>query len=275
LIEEDFRPSIVISSYNQKEFLIEAVESVLSQTLCPYEILIPDDGSTDGSQTLIRSYEQKYPNLIKGVLQKQNIGIPRNRNEALKIVKGNYVGILDGDDLFEPNKLEKQFEKLKENPDANAVYGNFLIFNEQSNSSKLKWKQRRAEGDVLSTVAKIQTGILRTLIVKYDLVRTAGFMDCRLPIYDGLWLIIQLAAMCQFTYIDEVLVRKRDHEASVSKGIDKSGQYSDLALIYKMLMPLLINKIDIEIIEDIDVIWKKRLRNLRGVDLLGSIKSIS
>lgn len=260
MIEEDFRPSIIITSYNHKEFLVEAVESVLAQTLCPYEILIADDGSSDGSQTLIRSYEQKFPNLIKGVLQKRNVGIPRNRNMALKAVTGNYVGILDGDDLFVPNKLEMQFEKLKENPNAEAIYGNFSIFDDQNNTSKLKWNEKQAEGDVLSTVARCQVGILRSLLVKYDLVKNAGFMDSRLSRYDGLWLSIQLAAMCEFAYIDEVLVRKRNHQASDSKGIDNSGHYSELALIYRELMPPLIKKLDNEAINIIDVIWQKGLQ---------------
>ena len=81
-----------------------------AQTLPAYEIIVADDASTDGSQDTIRDYMRRYPDLVRGIFQPENVGIPKNRNTALRTVTGNYVGILDGDDTFVPHKLERQVE---------------------------------------------------------------------------------------------------------------------------------------------------------------------
>src|SRR5262245_56185453 len=125
--ERDIRISIIITSYNHRAYLVEAIESVLDQTRLPHEIIVADDMSSDGSQDAIREYERRYPGLVRGLLQEHNRGIPGNRNAALRIVTGNYVGILDGDDRFLPHKLETQVAALQQHPRARVVYGNFRI----------------------------------------------------------------------------------------------------------------------------------------------------
>ena len=71
--------SVIITSYNQKVLLKEAIDSVLRQSYLPFEIIVCDDFSKDGSRDLIRSYELNYPNLVKGIFQKMNLGISKKR----------------------------------------------------------------------------------------------------------------------------------------------------------------------------------------------------
>lgn len=123
----DFRVSVIITSYNQKDYLIEAIESVINQTISPYEIIIADDHSIDGSVELIRDYIDHYPGWIKGIFQKENVGIPKNRNAALCQIMGDWVAILDGDDRFLPHKLEREMETLQNYPVARCVYSNVSI----------------------------------------------------------------------------------------------------------------------------------------------------
>ena len=122
---DDYRISIIITSYNKRDYLVEALDSVVGQTLPPHEIIVADDASTDGSQDTIRDYMHRYPDLVRGIFQPENVGIPKNRNAALRTVTGNYVGILDGDDTFVPHKLERQVEAMRKLPGARAVYSNF------------------------------------------------------------------------------------------------------------------------------------------------------
>lgn len=255
--EMDFRISIIVTSFNLHSYLEEAIESVLCQSKAPYEILIADDHSTDGSQDLIRAYEKRYPGLIRGVFQKQNVGIPRNRNTALEMVRGNYVGILDGDDVFLPDKLSLQVEALKENPNSRAAYGNFNIVDSDLNFIAKKWNCQQPSGDIFREVAKLKTGLLRTLIVDYELVKEAGFMDERLPRYDGLWLTIKLATKCEFAYVDKVLLDKRDHTSSDSKQITFEEHLHDLKLIFCDLNPLL-DSIDSTEQRKISSVWKDK-----------------
>jgi len=235
---DDFRVSIILTSYNGKRYLIEALESVMAQSLRPYEIIIADDGSTDGSQDVIRGYVDRYPAWIKAIYQPHNVGIPRNRNAALQIVKGDYVGILDGDDLFLPNKLERQYHALCALPGARAVYSNFRRFSPDGATVNYRYTVPQPQGKILPAVAMFNTGLLRTMITDYEAVKAAGFMDERFPKYDGLWLAIKLASFCQFAYIHEPLVNKREYSESDSR--KNLGQdYIDLSGIFKEMQPLL------------------------------------
>ena len=116
--------SVVITSYNQKQFLMEAVESVLNQTYPVHEIIVADDGSADGSVEAVKDLMHKYPDRITGVFNPRNQGIPKNRNSGLERVTGEYVYILDGDDRFLPQNVERMMDFLERNPDFRCVYSN-------------------------------------------------------------------------------------------------------------------------------------------------------
>jgi glycosyltransferase involved in cell wall biosynthesis len=237
--EREFKISIIITSYNHRAYLIDAIDSVLGQTLMPHEIIVADDMSSDGSQDTIREYERAFPATVKGVYQAQRCGIPRNRNAALRAVTGNYVGILDGDDWFLPRKLEQQVAALRQYSDAKLAYGNFRIVDSQRRPLRVKWREPQPSGYVFSDVAKCKAGLLRTLIVDYQAVKDAGFMDERFPRYDGLWLTIKLAATCKIAYVNDILLDKRDHATSDSKTLSTHERMQDLTGIYRDLLPLL------------------------------------
>ena len=120
----DVRVSVVITSYNHKDYLVEAIESVLAQTRPADEIIVADDGSTDGSEKVILQYVSTYPSRLIGVLNQRNQGIPRNRNSALARMTGDYVYILDGDDRFLPTNIERSLEELHGRPGYSCVYSN-------------------------------------------------------------------------------------------------------------------------------------------------------
>lgn len=258
---DDFRVSVIITSYNGKSYFIDAVESVLSQTLQPYEIILADDGSTDGSQDVIRSYVEKNSNLIKAIYQPHNVGIPKNRNAALKIVTGNYVGILDGDDLFLPNKLEQQYQALKTVPGARAVYSNFRRFAPDGTTLNYRYPEPQPQGYILPHVTLFNTGFPRTMVVDYEAVKRAGFMDERFPKYDGFWLSIKLASFCKFAYSHEPVVDKREYPESDSR--QNLGQdYVDLKCIYQEMIPL-IKDLDINTKQYIQEYWKQLLNQIK------------
>lgn len=233
----------------------------MSQTLRPFEIIIADDGSTDGSQDTIQSYVDRYPDWIKAIYQPRNIGIPRNRNAALRTVKGNYVGILDGDDLFLPAKLEQQYKALCAFPEARAVYSNFRRFAPDGTTLNYRYPAPQPQGKILPAVALFNTGFPRTMVADYDAVKTAGFMDERFPKYDGLWLTIKLASFCQFAYTHEVTVDKREYPESDSrKNLDQD--YLDLSGIYTEMQPLL-KDMDNNTRQYIQQYWQQILNQLK------------
>lgn len=111
--------SICCITYNHKEYIRDALDGFLSQrTDFPYEILINDDASTDGTADIIREYEQKYPEKIRALLQTENQyskGIT-NPSGAFNFprVRGRYVAMCEGDDYWtDPEKLQKQVTTWK------------------------------------------------------------------------------------------------------------------------------------------------------------------
>jgi glycosyltransferase involved in cell wall biosynthesis len=258
----DFKVSVVITSYNHRDYLDEAIRSVMAQTLRPHEILVADDHSTDGSVELIRGYMERHPGWIKGVFQPSNAGIPRNRNAALREATGNFVGILDGDDLFEPGKLAWQLEALQRVPGAAVAYGNLERIDPQGRALGLHFLEPQPEGDILAEVAELKFGLLRTLVADAGEVRRAGLLDERFPKFDGYWLSVQLAASCRFAYTHEVMVRKRVHPSAESKFSKRKDKLSDLEGILRELQPLLA-RLDQPRARRIRRAWERHLHNIR------------
>jgi glycosyltransferase involved in cell wall biosynthesis len=257
--QRDIKISVIITSYNHRAYLIDAIESVLRQTLMPHEIIVADDLSSDGSRETIREYEREFPGIVRGVFQAQRCGIPRNRNAALRAVTGNYVGILDGDDWFLPRKLETQVAALEESREAKLAYGNFRVVDSERRPLRVKWSEPQPSGDVFWDVARGKGGLLRTLIADYQAVKDAGFMDERFPRFDGLWLTIKLAATCKVAYVDEILLDKRNHPTSDSKTLSTEERLHDLTGIYRELLPLLPSRTSEAERAQIMASWKRKL----------------
>jgi glycosyltransferase involved in cell wall biosynthesis len=210
------RVSVVITSYNQKRYLIEAIESVIGQTVRPHEIILADDCSTDGSVEMIQHYVEEHPNWIKGVFQTENVGIPRNRTAGLDQATGDYVAILDGDDRYLPRNLEEQLKALAPYPETRCVYSNLYFIDAQGVRTRIRDTTPRPAGDVFTYLAGGTLGVLRSMLAPTDLVRRAGFLDERFPKHDGNILALRLAKYAPYAYVFEPLAEKRQHERSDS-----------------------------------------------------------
>lgn len=114
--------SICCITYNHEEFIRQSIESFLMQeTSFPYEIIIHDDASTDGTSNIIREYESKYPGVIKPIYQTENQYSIENMLpflSALRAAKGKYIAICEGDDYWiDPLKLHKQIAEMERHSD--------------------------------------------------------------------------------------------------------------------------------------------------------------
>jgi glycosyltransferase involved in cell wall biosynthesis len=102
--------SVIMTVYNGEKFLREAIDSVLNQTFQDFELIIIDDGSTDSTLKIINSYSDSRIRLIENI---QNRGQSYSRNLGIKESKGEYVAIMDADDIMYPSRLEKQLDFLQ------------------------------------------------------------------------------------------------------------------------------------------------------------------
>jgi glycosyltransferase involved in cell wall biosynthesis len=124
--------SVIIPTYNTVSYLAEAVESVLKQSFRDFEIVIVDDGSTDGTLDVAKQFEPQVK-----VLSKTNGGPASARNLAIKNSTGDYLAFLDSDDLWEEDKLAVQVAYLENNPQISLVYGEALMFGQTGNERKI------------------------------------------------------------------------------------------------------------------------------------------
>lgn len=114
----------VIIFLNGEKFILDAIASVLAQTYNNWELLLVDDGSTDNSSAIARSYADKYPEIrYLEHPNHQNRGMSASRNLGIRNAKGDYIAFLDADDIWLPQKLEKQIAILQSHPQAGMVYG--------------------------------------------------------------------------------------------------------------------------------------------------------
>jgi len=115
--------SVIIPVFNGKKYLGEAIDSVFSQT-CPVgEILIVDDGSTDGTAQVARAFGDRVR-----YFHQMNGGIGAARNRGVDMAEGNFLAFLDADDLWEPHKLAMQMAALEEDGSLDAVFGHVVQF---------------------------------------------------------------------------------------------------------------------------------------------------
>lgn len=128
--------SVLIVNYNYETFLATAIESVLSQTYDRFEIVVCDDGSTDGSVPLIRSYMKEHTDVVRGVF-KENGGVASALNAAFQAAEGDIICFLDADDFFARNKLERVVRTFLEDPSVGLVVNRLIKFSAEEETTGL------------------------------------------------------------------------------------------------------------------------------------------
>jgi len=124
-VGENPRVSVVTIFLNAKKFIEEAIESVLAQTYKDWELLLVDDGSTDTSTKIARGFAKQHPAKVRYLEHKghENRGMSESRNLGIRNANGKYIAFLDADDVWRPEKLERQVPILESQPSVAMVYG--------------------------------------------------------------------------------------------------------------------------------------------------------
>lgn len=130
-MEEAIKLSVVVSCYKQENYIAECLNSILTQEVnFNYEVIIADDCSPDKTQKVIEQFYDKYPDKIKLLFQKVNVGAARNYFAVHKLAIGKYVAHFDGDDVMLPGKLQSQVDVMEANPHCNIVFHRARYFSD-------------------------------------------------------------------------------------------------------------------------------------------------
>ena len=187
--------SCVITSYNNSDYLRQAVESVVAQTKPVDEIIVADDASTDGSQDLIRSLAAEHEN-IRIILREQNLGVARNRDFAIREANGELVTWLDGDDFFYDNKTEMELRALETVGGAVAVSSINIV---DANGNVLNYRDvspfsNTSKEEALEILAYRRGGLPRNMLIAKKIYEGVGGIKSKFHLYEDWDLDIRLAA---------------------------------------------------------------------------------
>lgn len=208
--------SVVIPCYNRDQYIRETIESVLNQTYNNIELIVVDDGSTDNSRDLLESFKGEmklleHPGRVnKGQSAALNLGIKASR--------GKYISFLDSDDLFAPDKIEKQVEFLEKNPQYGLVYGNGHAINEEGELLYPFYGDDHCEiSDPNKILLDCYFLLPNNSLLKRDVLDASGLFDETLRAAQDHDQLIRIAEVTTVAYINEFLFYYRRHKNSISQ----------------------------------------------------------
>jgi glycosyltransferase involved in cell wall biosynthesis len=224
-------------TYNQADFVADAIQSVIDQDYPNIQLVISDDASSDDTPAIIRDFYEKNPEVILPNINKTNVGITKNFNLALEKCKGEYVAFLDGDDIFFPGKLSHQQEFMSENPQFAISYHDIEVFLSTTGEHIYNW-QDRFIGRNISVAELVRFGpILPYPGVMIRRECMPHQLNENIPVGSDwlMWIVSLINCNGQAGYIDLTLGRYRRHSGNVTKYWDWKikDQLSTLAVVEK------------------------------------------
>ncbi|MCK5687171.1 glycosyltransferase, partial [bacterium] len=212
--------SVIIPAFNAEKFICDAIESVLQQTYKGYEIIVVDDGSTDNTASLLNNYGKA----IKYIRQ-ENKGLAIARNVAIQNSQGEYIALLDADDLFSPNRLARGVDVLDHEPEIGLTHADAVRISEQGELLGVFERDTTYLDGYISDELLLRKSLLicPTIMFRKECLVKAGMFDenlTRLGVEDrDLW--IRIAQHYKVKYIPEVLAYYRNSVGSMSKDHEK------------------------------------------------------
>jgi glycosyltransferase involved in cell wall biosynthesis len=206
--------SVVMPVFNSQSYLDEAVKSILAQSLADFEFIIIDDGSTDQSLKMLRSYE-RLDSRIR-LISRPNTGLCGALNEALGLARGKFIARMDADDISLPERFAKQVEFLENHPEA-VMVGTAIELIDGRGRRLLRPPAKTSDEVLQSELLEGNSGISHptAMLRREPMVAAGGYDQASFPAEDlDLWL--RLAEVGKLANLPEVLVRYRVHSNSIS-----------------------------------------------------------
>lgn len=205
--------SVIIPTYNRGDLIAETIRSVLRQSYKNLEIIVVDDGSTDGTAGIVKGIDDPRVRYI----YQDNAGLPAApRNRGIRESRGEYIAFLDSDDIWLRDKIERQVEVLDRNPQVGLVYCRFEFFGAGFPPGKT-FPDRAYSGYVFDRLARGNFVPTVSVLTRREALIKAGAFDeaRRLRAFEDYELWIRIARSFDFHFIDEVLCRFRMHSQNI------------------------------------------------------------
>ncbi|HKQ75709.1 MAG TPA: glycosyltransferase family A protein [Blastocatellia bacterium] len=225
--------SVIIPAYNVAPYIAEALESLFAQTHQDFEAIVINDGSTDETEEKLAPYRDRIV-----YIKQENSGVMSARNAGLRVARGRYIALLDGDDLWAPRFLERLLEMLESDESLSAAYPNAIFLGSPKFSGRLYQEIFPATEPVtFDGVLRRKCHIFGSLVIRRDALDDAGWFDETLEGQGAedfeLWLRM-LQRGHRFRFTSESLAKYRwRHDSLSNTGI---GSLSCLISVYEKFL---------------------------------------
>ncbi len=202
LADENRLVSVIIPAFNAAKTIVASIESVLAQTYRDLEIIVVDDGSTDGTAKVI---EQRFDDPRLKLIAQTNAGPAAARNRGISASNGYYLAFLDSDDTYAPGKITRQVQLLSERPDVDVCYTGYWMILPGGRRMLGTQRPNFKRGDIFKALLFESFIHVPTIMAKkQDIIDAGGYWE-RVTLGDDWWLMLSLAQDKRFDYIDEPL----------------------------------------------------------------------
>ena len=215
--------SVIITSYNYSNVIGEAINSVLCQLFDNFEIIIADDASSDNSIEVIKEFQER-DNRIKLITNETNLGIAKTLEKAVCEAQGEWIVLLESDDILKPDYFSEKLKASEKYTDAGLIYNAVEFFGENSESAQKKFQNiikrnaRQTEPQNMFYNFGYNNYILTmsSVMVKSEYLKSVRF-DSPIDKLTDWYIYVQLARKIKFLYLNKQLTLFRQHDNSYIK----------------------------------------------------------
>lgn len=226
------RVSVVIPAYNAEQTLRTTVESVLAQTHKELEVIVVDDGSTDATGETVKDYIENGRVIY---IRRENGGIAASRNTGLSACSGDYIGMLDHDDLWDSDKIERQLRHLKDTgADLVFCYSRRLRLNGKLYDAPIGKLQF---SDLLHALVRHNIIYTSSILFNRSLLERVGLLDEEFRYCEDWDWFLRMATQTKMVHMQECLVTRRDQPTSFS--LTYKGKYNYYVKLYQKHVALI------------------------------------
>lgn len=217
--------AVIIPTFDRQHFLGRAIDSVLSQTRPAHEVIVIDDGSTDGTVPWLK---KEYPTVK--LIEKTNQGVSAARNAGIQQAQSEWIALLDSDDEWFPEKLERQVKELQKYPEILFCHTDEIWIRKGVRVNPMK-KHQKFGGMIFSKCLDICRISPSSALFSRTLLDDAGWFDETLPICEDYDLWLRITAKFPVLFInDPLIIKYGGHRDQLSRSVDGIEQYRITAL---------------------------------------------
>ena len=211
--------SVIIPTLNRCKLLKRALSSVLTQTVKPDEVIVIDNGSSDQTDIMVSS---SFPT-IKYLVEKKK-GVSAARNRGISFAQSNWIALLDSDDTWKPNKIEKQLQFANKNKGLRLIHTNEIWYRNGKLLNQMK-KHQKSGGNIFEKLLELCCVSPSSSIIQKNVFNDYGFFDEKLEVCEDYDMWVRITAKEEIGYLSEPMVFKYGgHEDQLSKkfwGMDR------------------------------------------------------